>query len=512
MLNELELNLLDFFEKSTWNKKRGSYWLTVDNEEDFIFTIKKLKFDIGFSLFLDLFASESDQSIDIYYYFYHPIFKKQLILKYKLIDTFNLISIKDYWKAAELKEYEIYDFYRLHIVRSKSRHLFVPSDFKELPGLSIDLKNKLLNSNRILINSESTSSRLLPLNGNEEELSFDHIDKYNCPTGKIVLNNNIVKEVSIDYGNFHKGIESKIVSNGFSSIEEILEEVDHFSYFENKISFYMLCESILNIKVSSNTKVIRTILLELEKLYKNLSLFLNLCKIKKFSFLQQVEKLYIKTHAIIENVKSSLSLNKTIKNSLYDLTEIQNELISIIDTNNLKKLLKSYKNSSISSYDDIVNIGVTGPTLRSCGMNLDWRDISDKLIYDELSFSKKLYSKGSLLDRYCVRLDDIFSSFKLILILLDTVKVTDDISITNNIKLDELNKSNDGEFVNFIESTNGLLIHSIIIKDGIVTRYRISSPDIMLIKLFQKIINGENVSDCEVIWNSLGINLNMVER
>jgi NADH-quinone oxidoreductase subunit D len=68
----------------------------------------------------------------------------------------------------------------------------------------------------------------------------------------------------------------------------------------------------------------------------------------------------------------------------------------------------------VISRERAIDLGLTGPNLRACGVSHDLRRSNPYLVYDRLDFQIPVYEGGDALARYYVRLDEMRESIKII--------------------------------------------------------------------------------------------------
>ena len=68
----------------------------------------------------------------------------------------------------------------------------------------------------------------------------------------------------------------------------------------------------------------------------------------------------------------------------------------------------------VISKDTAISYSLTGPILRSTGVNYDVRKAHPYLIYDQLDFSVPLGSKGDNYDRFVCRISEIEQSMRIV--------------------------------------------------------------------------------------------------
>jgi len=71
--------------------------------------------------------------------------------------------------------------------------------------------------------------------------------------------------------------------------------------------------------------------------------------------------------------------------------------------------------------DQAIDLGLTGPGLRACGVDHDLRKASPYLVYKDLDFDVPLYEGGDALARYYVRMAEMRESIKIIKQVLEKI-------------------------------------------------------------------------------------------
>ncbi len=99
---------------------------------------------------------------------------------------------------------------------------------------------------------------------------------------------------------------------------------------------------------------------------------------------------------------------------------------ALIGANDLDKLLTDNeifiartRDIGALSIEDAIDFGVTGPSLRACGLAFDLRKDEPYSIYDRFDFNIPVGTHGDSYDRYLVRLAEIRESVKIVLQALD---------------------------------------------------------------------------------------------
>ncbi len=77
----------------------------------------------------------------------------------------------------------------------------------------------------------------------------------------------------------------------------------------------------------------------------------------------------------------------------------------------------------VISKERAIDLGLTGPSLRACGVEHDLRRANPYLIYNDLDFAIPIYEGGDCLARYYVRMAEIKESIKIVRQVLDKIPV-----------------------------------------------------------------------------------------
>jgi len=92
--------------------------------------------------------------------------------------------------------------------------------------------------------------------------------------------------------------------------------------------------------------------------------------------------------------------------------EVLKEVDKLLTRNRI--FVDRMKNTGIISKTDAIALSITGPFLRSTGVNYDVRKAQPYAIYDRVQFEVPLGQHGDNLDRYYVRMEEMEQSMRII--------------------------------------------------------------------------------------------------
>jgi Ni,Fe-hydrogenase III large subunit len=115
-------------------------------------------------------------------------------------------------------------------------------------------------------------------------------------------------------------------------------------------------------------------------------------------------------------------LFKELKKGIESILQFRRVLRGYIEGHNL--FIDSLQRNSLGK-GDIIEYGLSGPCLRSTGINRDLRRDKPYYLYRELDFAVPLASNGGCLDRVLVMLEETYQSCRIMTELIDNLPLGD---------------------------------------------------------------------------------------
>jgi Ni,Fe-hydrogenase III large subunit/Ni,Fe-hydrogenase III component G len=241
----------------------------------------------------------------------------------------------------------------------------------------------------------------------------------------------------------HKGTEKQFEKLGFSNGVKLAERVSGTSSFSHSAAYCMAVERMAEVTVSDRAKAVRTLMLELERLYNHIGDIGNMCAGTGFAVG------YAKGAVIKERL---MQLNERLTGSRYlrglnvvggvtqDLYAQADDILRTVDwaTKEYKDLMRlllgcishveRLQNTGILSRDIASRLGVTGVAARASGVNDDVRKAHPHALYDTLIFESHTSVKGDVLARMMVRAEEAECSISIINALMEK-RYTGDLAV-----------------------------------------------------------------------------------
>jgi len=343
-----------------------------------------------------------------------------------------------------------------------------------------------------------------------------------------------------ELGYLHRGYE-KLAEN--CTYHEFIPHTDRLDYLcplSNNTAYVLAVEKLAGIECPLRAQYIRVLISELARISSHL-VFLGSVAIEigaltvwMWSFRER-EKLY-DIFERIAGARFTTSYTR-IGGVAQDITDETITMIKTFIDEFPAKLIQCEKlfNTNpifIGRLDGVglitrkqaVDLGLTGPSLRACGVEHDLRRANPYLVYNEMDFNVPVYKDGDALARYYVRMNEMRESRKIVQQVLSKMPVGEINTLCPKkvlphkkriyTKMEEL--IHDFMIVNFgiqqpvgeiyhaVESSKGELGFYIYSKgDGQPWRMKIRSPSFVNLQLLPLMMKGAMISDVVVIIGSL---------
>lgn len=156
-----------------------------------------------------------------------------------------------------------------------------------------------------------------------------------------------------------------------------------------------------------------------------------------------------------------------------------------------------------------INLGVTGPVLRSTGLAWDLRKAEPYSIYPQVKFDIPTGLRGDVFDRYMVRLAEMYQSARIVEQCLDQIPGGPFLNpnLPKNLRIDE------AEAYVRIEGSKGEYGVYAMAKGGNKAyRMKLRSPSFCNLSALSEMVVGHYVADAIIILGSLDIVLGEVDK
>jgi NADH-quinone oxidoreductase subunit D len=254
---------------------------------------------------------------------------------------------------------------------------------------------------------------------------------------QIELEGEIIRRTKPIIGYLHTGMEKTAEQLNFSQGGTNVTRMDYLAPFHNELAYSLAVERLLGIDVPPRAAAIRVLLTELNRCSSHLvALATNGMDIGAISMMMYGFREREQILAFFEKT-TGLRMNHNFIRPGGVAADLQtgwkDDVSAIIDELPLR--LKQYddllennpiwvartKGIGVISAEEATAYGITGPTLRSTGVDWDLRKAFPYSGIEQYEFDVPVGSNGDVYDRYRIRMDEIAESLKIVEQVMDTM-------------------------------------------------------------------------------------------
>jgi NADH-quinone oxidoreductase subunit D len=342
---------------------------------------------------------------------------------------------------------------------------------------------------------------------------------------RVTLDGEVVVDLEPIFGYLHRGVEKLAEERTYTGFIPLTDRLDYVSSMSNNLGYCLTVEKLAGIKVPERAEYIRVIMAELQRIAAHLisiGSFFNDCGAYFTPFLymfrererivdlfemvsgQRMMYNYMRPGGVSQDIPDEFlpALNELI----VQLKKYFDEHERLLKENEI--LLARAKGVGILTKELAINIGASGPTLRSSGIKWDIRKVDPYSIYDRFEFDIPVGEQGDCYDRYRVRMEEMKQSLH---IVEQAAKQIPGGPVRSEVPY--LIRPPVGEAYGHIEAPTGEL-GFYLVSDGSIAPYRchIRAPSLMNLTALHDMIVGWKVQDLILIFGSFAITMGEVDR
>ncbi|MDT8339938.1 MAG: NADH dehydrogenase (quinone) subunit D [Longimicrobiales bacterium] len=363
------------------------------------------------------------------------------------------------------------------------------------------------------------------------------------------LDGETVLRVIPHIGYLHSGFEKQGEYRTWNQVVPLTDRMDYLAPLIYNCAYVMSVEELMGIDVTERCKVVRVIIMELDRIFGHLlwigTTAMDMGAVTPFLYtFQEREKIY-SLHESLTGARITTSATR-VGGMMADLpegwpeacrkfvTELHRTLdqVEYLLTTNAIHLGRT-QGIGVISAEDAVNYGFTGPNLRASGVPYDVRKDKPYYDYETYDFEVPIGEHGDCYDRYLVRMEEMRQSIRIVEQALDRlpggpINVPDP-AISLPSKTDCMNDMESmihhfklitegihapaGDSWFSVEASKGELGMYVVSDGGSKpVRWRVRPPSFVNLSVIPKLAEGHLVSDLIMINASLDIVLGEIDR
>jgi NADH-quinone oxidoreductase subunit D len=325
---------------------------------------------------------------------------------------------------------------------------------------------------------------------------------------KVKLDGEVMTNIDPVLGYLHRSMEKIFENRTYAQGIAIIDRSDYLSAYFNEYAYILPIEKLMDIDVPERAQYLRVLMMELNRIashiffYGTFGIDIGATTPILYSFRER-EKLmdlfelvsgyrmhpnYFRVGGVKEDVPEEF-LEGTVK-FCDELNGWLEEYHSLLSGNEIFHM-RSRGVGKITT-EQAINLGITGPLLRSTGFKWDIRKDDPYSIYDRFDFDIPTGKRGDVYDAYWLRFAEVEQSLKIIRQVLSKLP---DGPVKAKVPLNV--RPPKGEAYARIESPRGELA-VYLVSDGSDKPYRakVRAPSFVNLQLVPDMMKGQMIADC----------------
>jgi formate hydrogenlyase subunit 5 len=313
----------------------------------------------------------------------------------------------------------------------------------------------------------------------------------------------------------HRGIEKLAEGKTPLQCVTIAETISGDESVANATAFCGAVERISGIKVPERAWCLRTIMLELERIYSHLGDLAGMIVdvafavgASEFSTLREEIFQYneiLTGSRFMKGMVCPGGLKKEIRTknllALSDYLEVfARRFKKAVDfVHRLDSVIDRLETTGIIRPELIQPLNITGPAARASGLKIDTRVDHPYGIYPALGIHPRIAPNGDVLCRFDVKTMEVLDSIYII------QKLVADIGDVRGSEVCGGTEINDGYALSLVEAPRGQSLHWVYIQNGVIDRYKVRTASFCNWQVIEHAVIGNIVPDFPLINKSLNL-------
>lgn len=246
----------------------------------------------------------------------------------------------------------------------------------------------------------------------------------------LTLDGETVVDADPDIGFLHRGFEKMCEAGTWNEAIPYTDRLNYVSPLINNVGYALAVEKLLGIEVPERCKYVRVFVSELSRIADHLTCVgagaLEVGAYTPFLWSMEAREEFYRVIEFITGARVTTTYTR-VGGLRWDLPEgwqaryahAEDRLLKLMaDIDALltknRVFIDRMADVGVMSAEDAVDLGFTGPCLRSTGVDYDVRRAVPYLVYDRMEFDIPVGHKGDNFDRYLVRMEEMRQSVRIL--------------------------------------------------------------------------------------------------
>ena len=310
----------------------------------------------------------------------------------------------------------------------------------------------------------------------------------------------------------HRGVEKIAEGKTPHECVKIAESISGDETIANSAAFCSAVEKISKIEVPERAIYLRTVFLEMERIYSHLGDLAGMTVDVAFPvgaspfFILREETFrhndmltgsrFMKGIMDVGGLKKDVSSEALSNLSVFlnKFTKRFDEALDIVRSS--PSVLDRFERTGVVKKELVSTLNLTGPVARASETAIDTRIDHPYGIYEKIKPSIKVMGEGDVKTRFEVKASEIIDSANIIQKLINEMPGG---SVNSKYKI------SDGFSLSVLESPRGQNVHWVYVKNGLVDRYKVRTPSFCNWRAIEHAVIGDIVPDFPLINKSMNL-------
>lgn len=401
--------------------------------------LQYLKEYAGFDFLMDIcgvdYPARSNKRFDVVYHLFSSKDFSRVRIKAQIAEDESIATATDIWIGADWFEREAFDMFGIifkghpNLRKILTHHQFtgfpLRKDYEADAQQSCDSVLPIHFDNTPEQRGDLLDSRFVPIN-----VGPSHPAMHGTLRVMAELDGETVVRASCEIGFLHRCFEKMAETHPYNQVIPYTDRLNYCSAPMNNVGYCKAVERLLDVSIPPRAEAMRVVLCELSRIIDHivsvgtggvdlgaLTAFFHL-----FTFREKVYSLFEK----LCGARLTVSMTRVGGmaqdapdgwfDSVLDFCDEMSDGVEEISKMLLgnKIFIKRTQGVCPVSLKDAVAWGYTGPLLRASGLELDLRKSNPYYGYEKYDFDIPTGSNGDIYDRYCVRIEEMRQSIRII--------------------------------------------------------------------------------------------------
>ncbi len=247
---------------------------------------------------------------------------------------------------------------------------------------------------------------------------------------ELILDGEMVVKATPDIGYLHTGMEKLFEYKKYQQGIVITDRMDYLNPLGNNLAYVMAVEKLLGLEIPERAQTIRVLTCELQRIASHLvwlgtqALDLGAMTVFFYCFRQREKILnlieaasggrltpsYFRIGGLMMDLPAGFE--RRVQQFLDEFPKAVDEFHKLLTGNRIFQ--RRTQGVGKISAEDAIDLGLSGPSLRGCGVKLDIRKANPYTGYENYDFDIPTESDGDVWSRYLVRMQEFVESQKIV--------------------------------------------------------------------------------------------------